>query len=169
MKCESCKKHEATIVYTHIVDDQKKTLHLCSFCSSEEQADQAYKGAGVTVEKAAVDVGHLSSSESYSAKKCDFCGMSYEEFRKMGRLGCHQCYEAFWPQLERLLKRIHGALKHTGKARVEERELPSVEEELIDLRQQLQEAVEAEAYERAAELRDSIVQIESQLKGDAAV
>ena len=29
MKCEACAKREATVAYTHIVDDVKKTQFVC--------------------------------------------------------------------------------------------------------------------------------------------
>ena len=38
MKCETCIKREATVAYTHIVDDEKKTLFLCQVCADEKMS-----------------------------------------------------------------------------------------------------------------------------------
>ena len=64
--------------------------------------------------KVSVVVGNLSGSDK--AVSCPSCGMSYEEFRKVGRFGCAACYAAFAPHLSRLLKRVHGATRHTGRS-----------------------------------------------------
>ena len=39
MKCEACAKREATVAYTHIVDDVKKTQFVCSVCAEEKAPD----------------------------------------------------------------------------------------------------------------------------------
>ncbi|MCA9642327.1 MAG: UvrB/UvrC motif-containing protein, partial [Myxococcales bacterium] len=92
-------------------------------------------------------------------------GMSYEEFRKMARFGCNRCYEAFEGRLERLFKRIHGSSAHTGKrgARKNASE-PVAVEELSRLKDQLQLAVATEDYEEAAQLRDRIRRLESDVE-----
>ena len=37
MKCEICHKNDATTAYTHIVDDAKKTLLLCTSCVPQNE------------------------------------------------------------------------------------------------------------------------------------
>ena len=49
------------------------------------------------VKKVSIVVGNLSSSDK--AVSCSGCGMTYEEFRKVGRFGCAACYSAFAPHL----------------------------------------------------------------------
>ena len=161
MICESCNKHEATIRYTHIVENKKKTVNLCSSCAPKEEDHQA---TGVVTsasgKKVVAELSQLTAAEGASAAQCAECGMSYQEFKKAGRFGCPGCYNAFGEQLERLLKRIHGSARHCGKGRVKQRQLLSPEEEIVQLRQALEGAVAEEAFERAAELRDRIVQLE---------
>ena len=41
MKCEACAKREATVAYTHIVDDAKKTIFLCPVCAAEKNIEPA--------------------------------------------------------------------------------------------------------------------------------
>lgn len=160
MKCEVCHKREASVVYIHIVENQKKTLHLCRACISLRQVAQA--AAPTLVEKAKADLNQLAKAEESGASRCARCGLSYEEFKKTGRFGCHACYQAFEPQLEGLMKRIHGAVAHQGKGRIERRKLLPPEEELRRLRRELETAVAAEAYEWAAQLRDRIRELEIQ-------
>jgi len=39
---------------------------------------------------------------------CETCGMSYEEFKKVGKLGCSNCYKTYGDRLVPLLRRLHG-------------------------------------------------------------
>ncbi|MBT6148710.1 MAG: hypothetical protein HN712_16645 [Gemmatimonadetes bacterium] len=178
MQCESCKKREATIEFTTVAGDEKKTAHLCAACAtqiSQQQAetddttatgsDQKIEPTPAKKKKVNVVVGHLSKSDSKTAA-CPDCGMTYDEFRKLGRLGCSSCYTAFAKPLRRLLKRIHGADHHVGRV---PGAAPTVVEEIVEgnvtdvqrLRSELVQAVENEAYERAAELRDQIARLEA--------
>lgn len=151
MKCESCQQREATVLYVQIADDEKQALHLCDMCMAKFQGEPV----------PAADKENVPADPQV---RCGQCGMSYEEFKKTGRLGCGACYAAFGAPLERLLKRIHGAAQHRGKGLVARQALPLPEEELAQLRQQLEAAVAAEAYEQAAQLRDRIALLERELE-----
>ncbi len=175
MKCEICHSNDATTAYTHIVDDVKKTLLLCASCipkSAESVQAKPPAGSGdqdvpVLVKKVKVEFGTSPAPEATAVGDCEGCGMTYQQFKKAGRLGCHRCYEVFGAQLERLLKRIHGADAHCGKGRIEEGAAPRPVETLDRLRSELSEAVEREEFERAAQIRDRIRTIESE--GEASV
>ncbi len=175
MKCEVCQQSEATIIFTRVAGDQKKSLQLCSVCAAKEAGRQSRESSapssGTGAAKAAdqplaagtkvnVVVGHLSPAGSKAGPRCSHCGTTYEEFRKVGRFGCAHCYDAFAPQLKRLFKRIHGAQVHAGKGPAPAQQALDPSQELSQLRQELQDAVAQEAYERAADLRDRIAQLE---------
>jgi protein arginine kinase activator len=83
------------------------------------------------------------------------------EFRAEGRLGCPHDYEVFRAGLKPLLERIHRSDRHVGKSPRHYSPNPVRETELIELRSQLRRAVEAEAYEEAARLRDLLRQKEA--------
>ncbi len=105
---------------------------------------------------------------------CAACGLTYALFRQSGMLGCPECYQAFESQLWPLLSRAHeGGTHHVGKiprrASTQAGDGPSPgraaalfgsvqerAERIVILRQQLAEAVGAEQYERAAQLRDEL-------------
>ena len=93
-------------------------------------------------------------------RECPLCGIKFVEFRNSGRLGCPHDYQEFREELVPLLENIHGETRHCGKT---PRRLPQnkqTQSELIQLRKQLQQAVNKEAYEEAARLRDRIRQLE---------
>jgi protein arginine kinase activator len=161
-KCGVCAKREAVVTFTHIVDDVKQTLLLCQECASEKNikvriapAAQA-KDAPVLVKEIKIELAKLAGAEGDGGAHCPTCEMSYEEFKKIGRLGCPHCYDAFAPQLERLLKRIHGDNRHRGKGPMEAAQSAQAADELERLRDELAQAVAEEAFEEAAQLRDRI-------------
>ncbi len=173
MKCEICHKRDATMAYTHIVDDKKKTLLLCAHCIPEGKGDGEEASAGTAIveeqtkqeiptliKKAKVEFATATPVEGAVAEECAGCGMTYDQFKKAGRLGCQRCYETFAAQLDRLLKRIHGANRHCGKGRIKPREMPLSTGDLNQLELELKEAVEREDFERAAQVRDQIRSME---------
>ena len=83
-------------------------------------------------------------------RECHVCGIKFVDFRNTGRLGCPHDYEEFREELMPLLENIHGETRHCGKT---PRRLPQskqTQSELIQLRKQLLQAVNKEAYEEAA-------------------
>ena len=162
MQCESCRKREAAVDLTIVSGDDKRSLHLCPRCARRESGAPP-KAPAKAVTKINVVLGHLAV-ESQEAE-CPECGLTYERFRKTGRLGCPACYAAFGAPMRRLLRRIHGADSHVGR-QARPPEAPAADTaadtgrgdsgQLEEWRRELQQAVEEEAYEKAAELRDRI-------------
>jgi protein arginine kinase activator len=89
--------------------------------------------------------------------------MTYSQFGQIGRFGCSQCYQSFAGQLEPLLRRVQGNSSHTGKAPLRTRENLGYRREIDQLRQELHAAINTEAYEMAAVLRDRIHALEDKL------
>ena len=166
MMCEKCKKNPASVHIYKTVNGVAETLALCAVCAAGE--------AGVNLELSMEELfkGFLCSmfamteqAQKEKATKepvCDTCGLTYSAFRKLGRFGCAQCYEAFHPQVEASLKSVHGATRHEGK-------LPNrlsaellYKRELVQNRDALRIAIETENYEEAARLRDRIRVLEKQ-------
>lgn len=80
-----------------------------------------------------------------------------------GPAGLRHDYEVFKEQIGRLLERTHaGATHHVGKAPQSlEGGAHKPHEDIRRFKRQLEEAVSAEDYERAAELRDRIRELEN--------
>jgi protein arginine kinase activator len=158
MKCQRCPK-QATLHITEVLGDEKyEDLHLCEDCAKKYLYEPAEKAAAAKKGgKPAVDA---DAPDEPGGKQCDACGIKFVEFRNAGRLGCPHDYDAFKEELLPLLESIHGDVKHAGKT---PRRLPkakSAQLELAQLRKKLAQAVQDEAYEEAARLRDKIRQVE---------
>ena len=155
MKCQRCPK-QATLHITEVLpEEQFEELHLCEDCAKKFLFEPVKK-AKVTAGAGGTDAG----GDDLGGKTCESCGVKFVEFRNTGRLGCPHDYDAFRQELVPLLESIHGDTKHTGKV---PRRLPKAKAEqmeLTQLRRQLQQAVDAEAYETAAGLRDKIRKLE---------
>ncbi|MBL9140493.1 MAG: UvrB/UvrC motif-containing protein, partial [Phycisphaerae bacterium] len=79
------------------------------------------------------------------------------QYRQHGVLGCGDCYEAFSSTLAVVLDRAHGgATQHVGKAPAKVGDALQRAAVLQQLLRDLEEAVRAEQYERAARLRDQV-------------
>ena len=165
MVCDNCASQEAVIHLTQIVDNEMKTLHLCEQCAAEK----GLEGSTVPENFPLTDLlaqmggggGGESTAEAPTPDACTFCGLTFKEFRDSGRLGCPHCWSSFESQLRGLLRRIHGSTQHLGKVYLSPDPTVSEREERLDgLRRKLQRAVELEDFERAAELRDEIRELE---------
>ena len=157
MKCQKCPK-AATLHITEVLpEEQFEELHLCEECAHKYLYEPQQKSGGKEGE-AGQDEGDEVSS--LNQRECPVCGIKFVEFRNSGRLGCPHDYQEFRDELLPLLENIHGETKHCGKT---PRRLPQnrqTQAELIQLRKQLQQAVNREAYEDAARLRDRIRKLE---------
>ena len=158
MKCQLCSK-PATVHLTDIVNNQKKELHLCQGCAEAQQLLK-HQELNLPAILQSLIGQHLGPADELARLCCPACGMKYMEFRAQGRLGCPHDYEEFREELTSLLENIHGETRHCGKV---PRRLPQskqTQSELLQLRKQLLQAVNKEAYEEAARLRDRIRRLE---------
>ena len=160
MKCQSCSS-QATVHLTDIIDGQKKELHLCEACAEQQQfiKQQEINLPAILQSLIGQHIGQLT--DELSRLTCPACGIKYMEFRAEGRLGCPHDYQAFRVGLEPLLKRIHRAGRHVGKVPRCRPGSAARAAELMELRGKLRVAIDTEAYEDAACLRDLIRQKEA--------
>ena len=166
MKCQQCEK-PVTFHITEITDQEPPlAMHLCEDCAKdylakdskeEEQPPLSLAGAlaqQMKVHQTADDLAKLDQST------CPICGITFYEFRKIGRLGCPHDYVVFQDEMEPLIVNIHGAVEHTGKTPKRSGLSSEMQTELIRLRREMATTIEKEDYEKASELRDQIRQIE---------
>jgi protein arginine kinase activator len=153
--CQSCGQ-PATVHVTNIVSGQKREMHLCQACSEKQQIlkNQELNLSVILQTMIGQHVG--ATSDELARLTCPACGIKYMEFKAEGRLGCPRDYQVFQKALEPLLQRIHRAMRHVGKIPPHATRNAAVQSELMDLRQKLREAIDVEAYEEAARLRDLI-------------
>ena len=161
MICQACSKKPATIHYTEIKEGEKTVLHLCEECASEKGLTH---GNPVPTMLASLVEGMEKASKGPDLT-CTECGVTYEEFRAKGRLGCPKDYEVFASELVPLLEKVHGAKRHAG--RLPEGRAPDTarDDRLLHMRRELGQAVKDEKYEEAARLRDEIRKAEEASRG----
>lgn len=167
MYCEECNKRPAAVHFTQIINGQKKETHLCEKCAAQ-------KGFFMFNLEGQMDIPNLLGSffgshnnmqgANANTKQtvCSNCGMKFTDIRQTGKLGCADCYNAFDQDLEPILRRIHGNNQHIGKIPAREGETVLLHKKIEELKNQLHQAVVSEQYEKAAEIRDSIKELEKQ-------
>ncbi|MFH0771511.1 MAG: UvrB/UvrC motif-containing protein [Candidatus Omnitrophota bacterium] len=165
MLCQICRKNEATVEFTKIINDKMTKLYLCDKCAKEKDIEMEQNFSIADFLAGMADLGAKPEPGAISIK-CPKCKMSFDDFRKKGRLGCGDCYAAFKQNLLPLLKRIHGSARHTGKmvAKAGEPYSETRRSRAQELRQKLQRAVDTESFEEAAKIRDEIRELEKKAK-----
>lgn len=159
MKCQFC-TNPATVHLTDIVNGHKKEVHLCQGCAEKKQLihKSELNLSAILQTVIGPHVGHVA--DDLARLTCPECGIKYMEFKAEGRLGCPNDYQVFQSALEPLLQRIHRSTRHTGKCPQHGRRDAAHHGEIVALRQRLRQAVEAEQYEEAAQIRDLLRQKE---------
>lgn len=135
MLCDKCRRNEASVHVTKIVNGVKYEQNLCAQCAHEQAS--AERGHGMT--------GGLEQLMNF--------------FRSLGMVGVVMAPGAV--ASNRLGATNIEALGLTLPSCTEGEEIQGVSIEA--LRAELSSAVASERYERAAELRDEIFQLEQQL------
>jgi protein arginine kinase activator len=151
LKCSKCDK-DATVHLTQIVNNKIIKVDLCESCA---------QSMGVT-DPEGFSLADLISKSNFSAQArepnttCPGCGMDTAEFRRVGRLGCAQCFEVFSPVILPVLEDMHVGTEHRGKVPQVALDRQLANDELVTLERALARAIRDEAYEKAAKYRDQI-------------
>ncbi len=166
MQCDSCGKKKATVHLTEIIDGQMTEMHICEDCAKERSVQMEQQFGLADLLAGLSDFGKQIKAEEKVKLQCPNCSLSYDDFRKFGRLGCSECYSSFRKHLSTLLKKIHGSNHHLGKTPIQLREKTEAEVQDQDslpeenslqiLKNKLQQSILAEDFEQAAILRDQI-------------
>jgi protein arginine kinase activator len=154
------------------------TANLCDACSKQKGVtDEA--GFGL----AEAFLGSAAAPSAALAELvCPACGFTASQLKKIGRMGCPECYSTFREGLDELLRAMHKGLQHEGKrpqvwaqsqppvpvaappvrkarrTAVPKAAAPKAEAAptLEQLRRELEEAVREERFEEAARLKKLI-------------
>jgi len=175
MMCQDCKKREAQVHLTQIVNNEKTTLHLCKECAAARGFHSPLGNIpfplAEILSSLAADIPSTGKSEEQDKISCPTCGLSFETFTRQGRFGCGNCYRTFRHRLEPIMRKIHGASLHRGRSPAfplsesgENLPIPVKEEERLE--GELKKAIESEDFERAAEIRDKLKTIRESLSLD---
>lgn len=178
MLCQNCKKNEANVKYTQIINGIKKEMMLCDKCSKELGIDNMKLSLPISFSNFFGDLlneydnSFMPLITANKETKCDKCGMTYNEFMQLGKFGCNNCYDAFSTRIDAILKRLQGSNRYIGKKaeinennnanEIKEKKTTSKQEKIDKLKEKLKELVQEEKYEEAAKVRDEIKKMEVQ-------
>lgn len=168
MLCEICKSNEAYVHITKIVNGVKQELNLCESCAKEFK-EAAYTGninspfsfqqlIGLIIE----GINKSASLDKSSNMKCEKCGTTYKDFKENGFLGCDECYKSLKDATIPVIKRVQGSMEHKGKIPCQQGKKIINKKRILELREELKKTIESEEYEKAAEIRDLIRDMEKE-------
>jgi len=162
MLCNECGKNEATVHVTHIVNGKKTENHLCEECAKQ---NQTILNSTFSMENLFFDMlNNAFNGATYSlSKSCSTCGMTYDEFRNVGKFGCGDCIDTFKSKLMPAVKNIQGYDTHQGKIPKRAGGDYKKQKDMEKLKEQLKLMIDQEEYEKAAQLRDKIREMESKV------
>ena len=152
MLCQHCNKNEANMHMKRIINGRAAEVHLCSDCARSLGYGEAFSGFGLGFSDFLSDF-LLKGEHGSNTTRCPFCNKSFEEIAKDGKMGCAECYSAFYDKLLPSLQRIHGKGAHMGKKPVS---YSGQENRLEILKEQLEKAVRDQDFESAVKIRDEI-------------
>ena len=113
MLCDKCNKNEASIYITELTSQGQVEHHLCESCALK---------LGLLTEKNNIfsindflsGIFNHETNSGNEAKPvklkpeltCPNCQMTYNDFKRTGKIGCSVCYKTFAARLEPFLRRI---------------------------------------------------------------
>lgn len=160
--CDLCGKREAILRVRQVEKGGAVNLRVCAECARARGFAEAGR-----IKTAATEVlAEIKQSvvEGDETLVCPGCGMTFAEFKRKGRLGCARCYPAFEEQLRPLIRRIQGAVQHVGRTARVGRKRAREQMAVARLRAELDSAIAAEDYERAARVRDELGRAEKNVR-----
>ncbi len=169
--------NEASVFLTQIVEGKMTQANLCDQCSKDKGVTDptGFQLADFLIGAAGQGKSKLETEED-DALACPACGFTRAHLKKIGRLGCPECYQTFGGDLDNMLRAMHKGTRHIGKV---PGKLPppvtkapattaavvppkvSAKKKLADLKNAIERAVTEERYEDAARLRDEVREMES--------
>jgi len=167
MPCHNCNS-ESKFTFTVIIGGKKKEYGLCESCAADiclfspfesNQFPLATILAGLSSSDKGMPIAQIERPVMKAGLVCPCCGMDFNEFMNVGRIGCAECYGAFKENLDPILESIHGSTRHVGRGLRAEMPTMTPIIEKNRLESELRRAIESEDYELAADLRDKLQQL----------
>ena len=173
MLCEKCKQREAVTHIRQNINGVQSEMHLCENCAAEisgkfeNEYGKIFSDFGFGIDSM---LGSIFGQDfvpenllSDNSDRCPVCGTSLSAIRKTGNAGCSKCYEAFRAQFMPLISRIHGKTVHNGRIPASAEANLSVKSQIDELEKSLKNAIETQEFERAAKIRDELIELRKSL------
>jgi len=162
-------KNQATTHISRTVNGQTLTQSLCSECAAEKGYGKLLNGAnlGFGFEDlfGSLFADMKKQTPVREAQRCPGCGSSFSDITSTGKMGCSECYARFFDRLLPTFQRLHGHSRHEGKLPSSANREPDARQQINSLKNSLEQAIAAQEFEQAAQLRDNIRELE-QKAGD---
>lgn len=161
MRCSLCKKKDATIHYTEVVDNALQKIHLCEACAAEKGINIELPFSFSDIMSAltqglqALQAGG-EQAPATPTLACPLCGLTLAQLVKQGRLGCQQCYTVFDRALRDIVRSVQKTPQHVGKHPAGTHSGQTAPLRIAELELALAKAVAEERYEDCAPLRDEL-------------
>lgn len=160
--CDICGKNEAHIHIVEVTPEGKKERNLCEECADKEGLMEEDANMPLSFTNFLKNIIPMAFEEAFENLEyvCPNCGINYGDMKHDGKFGCAACYTAFKDKIPDVLKIVQGKNEnHIGKSPKSLKGL-SPKKELAKLKKSLEIAIIEEEYERAAEFRDRIKELE---------
>lgn len=172
MECQECHERPATLHVKHVINGEEKYVNMCEVCA-KKKGYMTYPDEGYSLHDLLTGLFNFDNIKVTSTNtggnqlkqvkdlQCHSCGMTFSDFKKVGKFGCAQCYETFASKLDPILRRVHaGNTKHFGKIPKRAGSDLHVKRQLQRYKEELQQLIKTEAFEEAAKIRDKIKALE---------
>lgn len=153
MECNFCHSQQAKIFLSQIFKGEVIKLDLCESCARQLEVTDVQ---GVAVNELIDKIRQIQEETREDVETvCSECGLSLDEMKKRGELGCPACYQAFGSEISGIIRENQKGSVHAGKMpRDSEHEVVQFRRQQLE--EKLQQAVETEDFETAARLRDEL-------------
>ena len=166
MKCDGCQKREAALVLHMITNGQVATRSLCLDCAKKAHQEMAQAFSTMGMSMSGMDEMRGAAAEPKRENLrlpkmiCASCRTAYEDINDETVFGCPKCYQAFHTQVIDYLSSIRGPEKQAINLEPQEKDFSFVMQGTeTELKERLNEALRAENYEQAANLRDRLKEL----------
>ena len=163
MKCEICGLKDAVIHIRQIQKDSVHELHICEECAQEKGLirEEETELPVTNLLAGLIDGAEASVAGDKAASVCPRCGTKLADFRRTGRFGCAGCFTVFESDLRAIVSQMAARPRHAGKLPTAAAGSVQSRPDRESLRVELRAAVESEDYEKAAQLRDKLRELEA--------
>lgn len=147
MKCEKCNEREATFFYSCNINGEKSSRSLCAHCAGEEGFGEAM---------------NFRAFDAFEGLFSDFFAPARRILPSFGLFGGHEgrIMAPSLPRIEIVLDRPEAAEESESRIPADAGSEIKLRREIAELKYKLGEAVEAEDFEKAIELRDRLRELE---------
>jgi protein arginine kinase activator len=166
MKCQKCGKREADTHVKRVINGEFEEYDLCSECAREMGYTNMFSDFANDFNSLLGSFFGNALPARTQATRCEVCNTGYADIARTGMMGCANCYKVFADQLMPTIRRVHGNTTHCGKhskaSKVQPVEAEKDDKSKIeDLKKQLDTAIKNQEFEKAAQLRDEIKDLEA--------